>query len=77
MAVSGDMSVSELDGGVGGPGADPGKAVFGRQRAGQDKDAPGLLLLVLSGPSAGIMGDIQMDLLNMKLTGSFWEIFKL
>lgn len=76
MAVSGDMSVSELAGGIGSPGAGPGKAVFGRQRAGQDKDAPGLLLLVLSDPSAGIMGNIQRPLLNMKWTGSFRRISK-
>lgn len=76
MAVSGDMSVSEPDGGIGSSGAGPGKAVFGRKRAGQDKDAPGLLLLVLSDPSAGIMGNIHRSLLNMKWTGSFRRISK-
>ena len=61
----------ELAGDSGSAGITCCAALLAPEAGGSDKASEGLLLLVLSGASAGAMGDIQMDLLNMKLTGSF------
>ena len=47
-------------------GTGSGQAVFSREGSGGNKDAQRFLLLVLSDPSAGALGNIQMDLPGLK-----------
>ena len=66
MVVSGDMPVSGLDGAYSCTGTGSGQAVFSTEGSGGNKDAQRFLLLVLSDPSAGALGNIQMDLPGLK-----------
>ena len=65
--------MSELAGDHGSAGITCCAVLLAPKAGGSDKASEGILLLVLSGASAGAMGNIQMDLLIMKLTGSFPE----
>lgn len=57
MVVSGDMPVSGLDGDRGSAGITCCAVLLSPEAGGSDKASEGILLLVLSGASAGAVGD--------------------